>query len=73
MEKDKIKRIGEGITFLEQQRKVMFQILKALEENESYEQCALLYDEIHDITKEIVELQRMEYIGNNYKRKIQFH
>ena len=73
MEKDKTKRIKEVIVFLEQQKIVMLEILKVLEEVEDFEQCATLYDEIHDITKEIIELERMEYIGNNYERKIQFH
>ena len=73
MEKDKTKRIKEVILFLEQQKIVMLEILKVLEENEDFEQCAILQEEIYDITKEIIKLQRMSYISTNYERKIQFH
>jgi len=71
--KTKTKRIKEVITFLEQQKIVMLEILKVLESDEEYSKCAVLQEEIYDITKEIIKLQRMSYISTNYERKIQFH
>jgi len=69
----KLKRIKEVILFLEHQKTIMVEILRALEEVEDYNQCSVLQEEIYNITKEIIELKRMSYISTNYERKIQFH
>ena len=73
MEKPTFKSFDEGIEFFEETRWVILELIKHLEEAEAYEQCAELYEQAQDITKEIVELERMKYISEQYGRKVQFN
>ena len=71
--KPQFKSFDEGIEFFEETRWVILELIKHLEEKEMYEQCAELYEQAQDITKEIIELERMKYISETYGRQVQFH
>tara|TARA_R110000803_G_scaffold83898_8_gene149982 strand:+ start:2633 stop:2863 length:231 start_codon:yes stop_codon:yes gene_type:complete len=67
---NKVKRIEEVIDFLKKTRIVMYDILRQLEEEERYEDCADLYEQVGEITKDIIEHERLkeisDYTGRQY-------
>ena len=65
----KPQRIEEAIEFLEGMRTIMISILKQLEIEEDYEACSELYEDINDITKEIIEHERIKYISETTGRQ----
>jgi len=65
----KPKRIEEAIEFLEGMRTIMISILKQLEIEEDFEACSELYEDINDITKEIIEHERIKYISETTGRQ----
>jgi hypothetical protein len=73
MEKPEFKTFDEGIEFFEETRWVILTMIKHLEEQEAYEQCAELYEHAVALTKEIEELKQLAYISKTYGRKVQFH
>ncbi len=62
--KERPARIEEIIEFLKMNRDIMVNILKTLEQEERYEDCAELYEQIVDITKDIIEHERIKEISN---------
>jgi len=72
-EKPQFKSLDEGIEFFEETRWVILELIRHLEEKEMYEECGELFEQAQEITKEIVELERMKYISDNYGRQVQFH
>ena len=66
---NKPKRIEEIIEFLTGMRMVMVSMLKQLETEENYEACSELYEDINDITKEIIEHERIKYISETTGRQ----
>ena len=72
-EKPQFKSFDEGIEFFTETRWVILELIKHLEAEEKYLECAELFEQAQDITKEITELKRMKYISDNYGRQVQFH
>ena len=72
-EKPTFKSFDEGIEFFEETRWVILELVKHLEAEEKYLECAELFEQATDITKEITELKRMKYISEQYGRKVQFN
>ena len=62
--KERPARIEEIIEFLKMNRDIMINILKSLEQEERYEDCAELYEQIVGITKDIIEHERIKEISN---------
>ena len=65
----KPRRIEEIIQFLKDTQFIMTSILHQLEIEENYEACAELYEDINDITKEIIEHERIKYISETTGRQ----